>query len=214
MTSVATIMGAAPVAYGFGAGSAARKPLGYAIVGGVFFSTALTLFVVPVAYLVIPVVIHWIASAGTVVSVRIPSPAARPGGGRLMLALLLALQGVVSPAEAPRTRCADHARGSATASRAPRSELRLGARPGGQRRMGAAQRVFRLRAALHHARDDCDAQQPAVLQLGTLRPEKTQCSHRSRRRTISSRAARSSPSCRGRSGAGVRAGRASSVSGS
>ncbi len=52
MTSVATIMGAAPVAWGFGAGSAARKPLGYAIVGGVFFSTALTLFVVPVAYVI------------------------------------------------------------------------------------------------------------------------------------------------------------------
>jgi len=50
MTSVATIMGAVPVAWGVGAGSAARKPLGYAIVGGVFFSTALTLFVVPVAY--------------------------------------------------------------------------------------------------------------------------------------------------------------------
>jgi multidrug efflux pump len=50
MTSVATIMGAVPVAWGVGAGSASRKPLGYAIVGGVFFSTALTLFVVPVAY--------------------------------------------------------------------------------------------------------------------------------------------------------------------
>jgi multidrug efflux pump len=50
MTSVATIMGAIPVAWGVGAGSASRKPLGYAIVGGVFFSTALTLFVVPVAY--------------------------------------------------------------------------------------------------------------------------------------------------------------------
>src|SRR6266542_1795827 len=50
MTSVATIMGAVPVAWGVGAGSAARKPLGYALVGGVFFSTALTLFVVPVAY--------------------------------------------------------------------------------------------------------------------------------------------------------------------
>ena len=54
MTSVATIMGAVPVAWGVGAGSASRKPLGYAIVGGVFFSTALTLFVVPAAYLVIP----------------------------------------------------------------------------------------------------------------------------------------------------------------
>src|SRR5881394_575135 len=52
MTSVATIMGALPVAFGSGAGSAARKPLGYAIVGGVLFSTALTLFVVPVAYVV------------------------------------------------------------------------------------------------------------------------------------------------------------------
>jgi HAE1 family hydrophobic/amphiphilic exporter-1 len=41
-----------PVAWGLGAGSAARKPLGYAIVGGVFFSTALTLFVVPVAYII------------------------------------------------------------------------------------------------------------------------------------------------------------------
>ncbi len=53
MTSVATIMGAVPVAWGVGAGSAARKPLGYAIVGGVFFSTALTLFVVPAAYVLL-----------------------------------------------------------------------------------------------------------------------------------------------------------------
>ncbi len=53
MTSVATIMGAVPVAIGVGAGSASRKPLGYAIVGGVFFSTALTLFIVPVAYVMI-----------------------------------------------------------------------------------------------------------------------------------------------------------------
>jgi multidrug efflux pump len=53
MTSVATIMGALPVAWGLGAGSASRKPLGYAIVGGVFFSTALTLFVVPVTYVLL-----------------------------------------------------------------------------------------------------------------------------------------------------------------
>jgi multidrug efflux pump len=50
MTSVATIMGAIPVAIGLGTGSASRKPLGYAIVGGILFSTVLTLFVVPVAY--------------------------------------------------------------------------------------------------------------------------------------------------------------------
>ena len=50
MTSVSTIMGALPVMWGLGAGSTSRKPLGYAIVGGIFFSTILTLFVVPVAY--------------------------------------------------------------------------------------------------------------------------------------------------------------------
>jgi multidrug efflux pump len=51
MTSVATIMGALPIALGLGAGSASRRPLGYAITGGVFFSTLLTLFLVPVAWL-------------------------------------------------------------------------------------------------------------------------------------------------------------------
>src|SRR5437879_2522249 len=53
MTSVATIMGAFPVMLGLGAGSTSRRPLGYAIVGGIFFSTVLTLFVVPVAYLLL-----------------------------------------------------------------------------------------------------------------------------------------------------------------
>jgi multidrug efflux pump len=50
MTSVATIMGAMPIALGLGAGSASRRPLGYAIVGGMIFSTVLTLFLVPVVY--------------------------------------------------------------------------------------------------------------------------------------------------------------------
>jgi Cu/Ag efflux pump CusA len=50
MTSVATIMGAIPIAMGLGAGSISRRPLGYAIVGGIMFSTVLTLFAVPVVY--------------------------------------------------------------------------------------------------------------------------------------------------------------------
>jgi multidrug efflux pump len=53
MTSVSTVMGAAPIAFGLGAGSISRRPLGYAIVGGVLFSTLLTLFVVPVTYVVL-----------------------------------------------------------------------------------------------------------------------------------------------------------------
>jgi multidrug efflux pump len=50
MTSVSTIMGALPIALGLGAGAASRRPLGYAIVGGVLVSTILTLFLVPVVY--------------------------------------------------------------------------------------------------------------------------------------------------------------------
>jgi multidrug efflux pump len=50
MTSVAVVMGAIPIALALGAGSISRRPLGYAIVGGVVFSTALTLFLVPVVF--------------------------------------------------------------------------------------------------------------------------------------------------------------------
>ena len=50
MTSVAVVMGAVPIALALGAGSISRRPLGYAIVGGVVFSTALTLFIVPLVY--------------------------------------------------------------------------------------------------------------------------------------------------------------------
>ncbi len=50
MTSFATIFGVLPIALGLGAGAESRKPLGVAIVGGLFFSTMLTLIVVPVVY--------------------------------------------------------------------------------------------------------------------------------------------------------------------
>jgi len=53
MTSVSTIMGAMPIALGLGAGSISRRPLGYAIVGGILVSTVLTLYVVPVFYVLL-----------------------------------------------------------------------------------------------------------------------------------------------------------------
>jgi multidrug efflux pump len=53
MTSVATVMGAVPIAFGLGAGSTSRRPLGYAIVGGLIFSTLLTLFLVPAVYVIL-----------------------------------------------------------------------------------------------------------------------------------------------------------------
>jgi multidrug efflux pump len=50
MTSFATIFGVMPIAIGFGAGAESRRPLGLAVVGGLFFSTFLTLILVPVLY--------------------------------------------------------------------------------------------------------------------------------------------------------------------
>ena len=47
MTSVATIAGAIPAALAFGPGAESRNPMAIAVIGGVIFSTALTLYVVP-----------------------------------------------------------------------------------------------------------------------------------------------------------------------
>jgi multidrug efflux pump len=53
MTATATVFGAMPIALGLGAGSASRRPLGYAIVGGLIFSSVLTLYLVPVVYVLL-----------------------------------------------------------------------------------------------------------------------------------------------------------------
>ncbi|MBW4472846.1 MAG: efflux RND transporter permease subunit [Stenomitos rutilans HA7619-LM2] len=53
MTAIATIVGAIPLFVATGAGAAARQSLGTAIVGGMCVATVLSLFVVPILYIVI-----------------------------------------------------------------------------------------------------------------------------------------------------------------
>jgi multidrug efflux pump subunit AcrB len=50
MTSLATALGAVPIAFAIGAGSQSRIPLGIVIIGGIMFSLLLTLFVIPAMY--------------------------------------------------------------------------------------------------------------------------------------------------------------------
>jgi multidrug efflux pump len=53
MTALATMVGIIPIALGQGAGGDSRAPLGIAVLGGMFFSTILTFYVVPATYFVI-----------------------------------------------------------------------------------------------------------------------------------------------------------------
>jgi len=52
MTSLATMFGALPIAFALGAGASSRVSLGIVIVCGLLFSLVLTLFVIPVTYIV------------------------------------------------------------------------------------------------------------------------------------------------------------------
>lgn len=53
MTAICTVLGAVPIAFATGAGAETRNPLGIVIVGGLSLATFMTLYVVPIVYVLV-----------------------------------------------------------------------------------------------------------------------------------------------------------------
>jgi HAE1 family hydrophobic/amphiphilic exporter-1 len=62
MTTMAALMGTAPIAFGFGPGADSRRPLGLVVVGGLVFSQLVTLYLTPVFYTYLDRFQKWLAS--------------------------------------------------------------------------------------------------------------------------------------------------------
>jgi len=81
MTTMCALMATLPIALGLGAGAESRRPLGLAVVGGLAFSQALTLYVTPVVYTYMDAFQAWLGRTfGGVVNVGEAEPAAVPAG--------------------------------------------------------------------------------------------------------------------------------------
>jgi HAE1 family hydrophobic/amphiphilic exporter-1 len=75
MTTMCAILAGMPLMLSHGTGSELRRPLGYAMVGGLMFSQALTLFTTPVVYLYLDRAHAWY--------MRWRHPSGRPPGAAL-----------------------------------------------------------------------------------------------------------------------------------
>jgi hydrophobic/amphiphilic exporter-1 (mainly G- bacteria), HAE1 family len=75
MTTMAAMLGAVPIAVGYGAGGEARQPLGLVVVGGLLFSQLVTLYLTPVFYTYMAQLQTSLGHGAEVVS----KPAAAPG---------------------------------------------------------------------------------------------------------------------------------------
>jgi multidrug efflux pump subunit AcrB len=75
MTTMAAMLAGIPLMLGTGAGSELRRPLGFAMVGGLALSQILTLYTTPVIYLYLDRLQHWLAPRRS----RMPALAAKMG---------------------------------------------------------------------------------------------------------------------------------------
>jgi len=74
MTTMAALLGAVPIAIGYGAGGEARQPLGLVVVGGLLFSQLVTLYLTPVVYTYMAQLQAWMKSRQGTRALR-PAPA-------------------------------------------------------------------------------------------------------------------------------------------
>jgi HAE1 family hydrophobic/amphiphilic exporter-1 len=83
MTTMAAMLGGVPLMLGQGTGAEIRQPLGYAMVGGLLVSQALTLFTTPVVYLYLDRLSEWLnRGSRPAKSAAGGAPADHPEGGR------------------------------------------------------------------------------------------------------------------------------------
>ena len=78
MTTMCALLSGLPLMLGHGAGSELRRPLGFAMVGGLILSQALTLFTTPVVYLYLDRAHHWYVSRKEARKARKAASAAPP----------------------------------------------------------------------------------------------------------------------------------------
>jgi hydrophobic/amphiphilic exporter-1 (mainly G- bacteria), HAE1 family len=73
MTTMAALLGAVPIALGYGAGGEARQPLGLVVVGGLLFSQLVTLYLTPVFYTYMAQVQAWLRGGAASTPVGLPA---------------------------------------------------------------------------------------------------------------------------------------------